>query len=110
MTIRVDDKLQGSLAAKARGRIVLIDAFRSWNCGTWVGDVTARFADAAPGAEYVAADPIEGVPVMVRATLPKLLDDAGASLHGGGLLTRDGLRVQLDKPELWLDWLANPGG
>ena len=109
MTIRVDRELEGSLAAKAHGRMVVIDAYRSWNCGTWVGDLTARFADTAPRDAFIAAEPIEGVPVMIRDTLPALLDAAGASLHGGGILRRDGLRVELDRPELWIDWLANPG-
>lgn len=110
MTIRLGSTLEGGLAAHAHGRIVVIDAYRTWNCGTWIGDVTARFADARAGEDFIEAEPIEGVPVMIRSTLPRLLDEAGASLHArGGLLRRDGLRVELDRPELWIDWLAKPG-
>lgn len=109
MTIRLDERLAGSLAARARGRIVVIDAYRSWACGTWVGDITARFAASAPEG-FLPSGAVEGVPVVVRSTLSRLLDAAGAELQGGARFRRDSLRVSLDRPELWLDWLAKPAG
>jgi hypothetical protein len=107
MTIRVAPSLAGTLPSRARGRTIVIDAFRSRCCGsaTWVGDITVRWADEVPATGFAAADPLEGVPVRVREALVRLLERAGPSLHETGLLRRDGLRVELDRPELWLDWL-----
>jgi hypothetical protein len=109
MNLRLAPSLQGSLARRAAGRVVVIDAYRSWNCGTWVGDVTARWADAPPGAGFVAADAVEDVPVFVDQRLAGLLAQAGPSLHGGGPLRRGRLRVELDRPQLWISWLDHPG-
>ena len=108
MNPRLDRSLEGSLAARAAGRVIVIDAYRNWNCGTWIGDLTARFGAEPPDGGFVEAEPVEGVRVLVRANLARLLGEAGASLHGGGLFRRSGLRVQLDRPELWISWLEQP--
>lgn len=89
----------------------MIDAFRS-RCacsGMYSGDITARWADPPPGVGFAAGEPLEGVPVTVRETLVRLLERAGPTLHNCGWLRRDGLRIELDRPELWLDWLERPG-
>lgn len=110
MTIRLAPSLSGALAARSSGRLVIIDAYRQWSCGAWIGDLTAGWVDRSPGAGYVASDPIEGVPVFVRSSLAHLLEAAGPSLAPSGVIRRDGLRIELERPELWLDWLAYPGG
>ncbi len=111
MSIRLDAKVQGSLAARARGRTLVIDAFRSTCCGaSAVGGMVVRWAESAPGEGFVAADPLAGVPVAVRASLVPLLETAGPSLHRNGLLRQDGLRLEFDRPELWRDWLARREG
>ena len=109
MSLRIDRSLAGSLASRAEGRVIVVDAFRSWQCGTWVGDLRARWRPSAPGDRFVTAPPAEGVPVYVRADLAHLLDKGGASLHGSGVIRRNGLRVELDRPELWISWLDHPG-
>ncbi len=106
--IRVDESLAGSLAERSHGRVIAIDAYRRWSCGVWIGDLIASWVDEPPGAGYVSGDPVEGVPVVVRSSLARLLDEAGPSLTRGGPLHRDGLRIALARPELWLDWLAFP--
>jgi hypothetical protein len=107
--LRLDASLEGTFASRARGRVVVIDAYRSWACGTWVGDITARFAAAAPAdGAFVPAGTVEGVPVFVLPNLPGFLDAAGPSLHAGGVLRRGGLRVELDRPELWIRYLDRP--
>ena len=109
MSLRLDRSLQGSLAARAAGRIVVIDAYRTWNCGTWVGDLTAKLADAAPGDGFTELAPVDGVPAYANAGVVRLLDTAGASLHAVGRFRGSGLRVELDRPELWIDYLEHPG-
>ena len=109
MNVRLEGSLEGTLASRAEGRVIVIDAFRSWQCGTWVGDLRARWRAAEPGERFVAAPPVEGVPVFVRADLSRLLDEGGASLRGSGVIRRNGLRVELDRPELWISWLDHPG-
>jgi len=88
--------------------MLVIDAYRTWNCGTWIGDVTASWSAGVPRGDFVAAEPVDGVPVVVRSTLTDLLDRAGASVQPAGFLRRDGVRVELDRPELWIDWLDHP--
>lgn len=110
-TIRLGPSVVGSLARRARGRILVIDAFRS-RCAcsaVYSGDITVRWADEAPGQAFIDDAPLEEVPVAVRDTLVRLLERAGPTLHAGGWPRRDALRLELDRPELWLDWLARPG-
>ncbi len=109
MILRLDRSLEGALAKRADGRVLVIDAYRTWNCGTWVGDLTAKLAEAAPGDGFTELAPVDGVPVYANAGVVNLLDTAGASLHGGRLFSGNGLRVELDRPELWIDYLEYPG-
>jgi hypothetical protein len=109
VNLRLDRSLEGSLEARAAGRAIVIDAYRSWSCGTWVGDLTARLGVVPDPGVFVEAEPVDGVRVFLRPNLARLLVEAGASLHGGGLFRRSGLRIELDRPELWIDWLEHPG-
>lgn len=109
MILRLGRSLEGSLAGVAAGRVLVIDAYRSRSCCAWVGDITARWERTAPDDRFVPTDPVEGVPVVVRSTLTELFEAAGVSLHRGGLLRRDGIRVELARPELWIAWLEQPG-
>ena len=108
MRLRLDRSLEGSLAAQAAGRVIVIDAYRNWSCGTWIGDVTARWERTAPDRGFVMVASVDGVPVAVNEAVLGLLDAAGPTLRGGGRFRRNGLRVELDRPELWIDYLNRP--
>lgn len=108
MIIRLDPSLVGRLAERADGRVLVIDAFRSWQCGTWIGDLTAEWWRSSPDDPFVAAPALEGVPVYVHRRLVRLLETAGASVVRSRLPFFGGLGVTLDRPELWIDYLDRP--
>ncbi len=49
-----------------------------------------------------------GVIVFVRERLVRLLDAAGATVARGRLSFSAGLRIELDRAELWIDYLDRP--
>jgi len=75
----------------------------------WVGDITARWERTAPTVGFEAATLVDDVAVVVRSDHLALLELAGPSPHRGGLLRRDAIRVQFERPELWIAWLEHPG-
>jgi hypothetical protein len=109
VSLRLGPSLEGGLAAVADGRVLVIDAVRSRSCCAWVGDLTVRWARSAPGDGFATPALVGGVPVVVRSSLVGLLREAGASLHRARSIRRDAIRVELDRSELWIDWLEHPG-
>ena len=108
MTIRVDRSLSGSLAGRADGRVLVIDNFRSWSCGIWVGDLTVVWSPVPSTDEFTELVPLEGVAVYARRRLVRLLDAAGPTINRNHLSFFGGLRIALDRPELWIDYLDRP--
>lgn len=108
MRIRLDPSLEGSLVGRADGRVLVIDDFRSWSCGTWIGDLTIGWSRTPPGDRFVELAPLEGVPVFTRRRLIRLLDAAGPTVTRSHAPLFGGLRIGLDRPELWIDYLDRP--
>ncbi len=106
--VRLDPSLLGTFAERAAGRALVIDAFRSWQCGTWIGDLTAEWWRTAPDDPFVALTPLEGVPVYAHRRLVRLLEAAGACVVRSRLAFLGRLRLTLDRPELWIDYLDRP--
>ena len=88
--------------------MLVIDSFRTWSCGTWVGDLTVEWWRSAPGDDFVEAAAIEGVAVFIRRRLARVLEAAGVTIARNRLPLFGGLRVELDRPELWIDYLDRP--
>jgi hypothetical protein len=109
MQIGVDPSLAGSLAARADGRVIVIGCFRSWQCGTWVGDITVDWRWERPGEAYAEAVPVEGVQLFVDRRVAPVLELADPTLTRARLPFFGGLAVELGRPELWIDWLDRPG-
>jgi hypothetical protein len=108
VAVGVDPDLRPSLRSLAGGRVLVIDSFRSWQCGTWVGDLTVAWRDTAPGPDFAELAPIDDVRLFANRRLLRLLRDGGAVLRRGGLPFRRGLGVNLERPELWIDYLEHP--
>lgn len=108
VAVGVEPALRASLAALGEGRLIAIDSFRSWQCGTWIGDLTVEWRAAAPGADFVECAPIEGVRVFANRRLLRLLDEAGPVLRRSGLPFQRGLGISLARGELWIDYLDHP--
>ena len=92
----------------ADDRVLVIDAYRSWSCGTWVGDLTAEWWSKQPGDSFIAVAQLEGVPVLVHRRLVRIFEAAGATLVRSRLPFFGGVHVELARPELWLDYLDRP--
>jgi hypothetical protein len=107
-SIGIEPGIRDRLAAMASGRSVVIDAYREWLCGSWIGDLTVVIADGDPGPDFEALEPIDGVPVYASRRIARLLGAAGGVLRLGGLPFRRGLGLSLERPELWIDFLENP--
>jgi hypothetical protein len=108
LAVGVEPGLRPSLRSVAAGRAVVIDATRFRQCGTWVGSLDVAWRPAEPGPGYVELEPIEGVRVFAAADVVGLLRAAGATLGRGGLPFRRGLRIELARPDLWIDYLERP--
>jgi len=108
MNLRLDPSLEGRLTARADGRVLVIDAFRSWMCGTWIGDLTVEWWRTPPDGDFVALAPLEDVPVFVHGRLVRLLDAAGATVARNRVPFLGGLTIELARPELWIDYLDRP--
>jgi hypothetical protein len=109
ITIGVEPTLRGSLARLADGRMLVIDYFASQRCSLVIGDLTGNFEDPPPGPGYVELASIEGVRVFTESRLLAVLVDAGPSLRLGGPPFARHLAIDLDRPELWIDFLESPG-
>lgn len=106
--VKVDASLRPELPSVVDGRAVVIAAVRFWQCGTWVGDLSVRLGDVPLDGSFVPLEPIEGVAVFAQRGLPRLLEKAGAVLERGVWPLRRGLRIRLERPEYWIDYLDRP--
>jgi hypothetical protein len=109
ISLGVEPTLRRTLAQRANGRVLLIDYFASQRCSLVMGDLTGNFEDMPPGPGYVELASIEGVRVFTESRLLAVLDDAGPSLRLGGPPFARHLAIDLDRPELWIDFLERPG-
>ena len=109
LSLGVDSSLRGRLARLAAGRVLTLDYFASRRCSVTVGDMTADFSVAPPGAGFAALARIEGVPVFVERRLLPVLREGIASLSLAGPTFARHLAVRLERPERWLDFLEEPG-
>lgn len=108
ISVGVDRALRSSLPALAAGRSLVIDSFRLWQCGTWVGDLTVEWWAAEPGPEFAELASLDGVRLFANRRLLRLLRDGEAMLRRGRLPFRRGLAVTLEHGELWIDFLEHP--
>jgi len=108
VNLSLGPSMEGRLAGMAEGRVLVIDAYRSWSCGTWVGDLTAEWWVKRPGDGFVEVTRLEGVPVLIHRRLVRVLDAAGATLVRSRLLFFGGVHLELARPELWIDYLDRP--
>lgn len=108
MNLGIGPSLEGRLEQAAKGRVVVIDAFRSWQCGTWIGDLTVEWWLQPPGGEYVRLAELEGVSVFAHRRLVRILAAAGPTLARSRLPLFGGLRIDLARPSLWIDYLDHP--
>ena len=108
VAVDAEPALRASLAALGEGRLLVIDSFRSWQCGTWIGDLTVNWRSAEPGPDFAELAPIEGVRIVAHRRLLRLLHEAGPVLRRGGLPFHRGLGISLARGELWIDYLDHP--
>ena len=108
LAVGIDPAIRGSLARRAAGRHLVVDGSRSWQCGTWIGDLTVQWWRREPGGDYAALQPLEGVRVFARRRLLGLLRLAGPTLVASRLPIWGGLAITLERPELWIDYLDRP--
>ncbi len=109
VSIGLEPALRRSLAGRAAGRAIVIDYFASRGCSFVVGDLTCSFKAVAPGPGYLELAPVEGVPMFVEERLLGILAEAGPTLRIGGLPFARHLAIELEQPELWIDFLEAPG-
>ena len=89
--------------------MLVIDSFRSVGCGGAIGDLTIRWWREPPVGDFVEIAPLEGVGLLVRRSLVRLLAAARPTLTRARLPIHGGLSISLGRPELWIDFLDSPG-
>lgn len=108
VTIRIDPSHASRLADLVGDRPLVIDHYASRRCGVTIGDLRVRVETPPLGAEFVELDPIGSVRILAEPALLQLLG-SGASLRFGGSFPMAKVRIDLDRPELWLEFLeAHP--
>ncbi len=108
MSLRLAASLEGRLAEIGEGRVLVIDAYRSWQCGTWIGDLTVEWWLKRPGDNFVVVAHFEGVPILVHRRLVRILEAADATLVRSRLPFFGSVHLELARPELWIDYLDRP--
>ena len=109
MSIGADLRATRRIAEEARGRTLLIDFFASRCCtSVLVGDLETRWLDPAQVVGLEPIGSINATPIVADPALTAVLRAGGARLVAGGWLGRS-IRVRLDVPEAWLDFLETPG-
>lgn len=109
ISVGLDPGLRGSLAQMAVKRVLVIDYFASRRCSVVIGDLTCRLRATPPGPDYVELAPIEGVRLFAEMRLLAVLGEGGSSLRMGGPPFARHLAIDLEEPELWIDFLDGPG-
>ncbi len=109
ISVGASPRLREALPKLARGRVIAVDYFASARCGVVVGDITARFREPAADPGLARLPDLEGVPVLASPRLLPLLERTRLTIDRSWRPLGDGLTVSLDAPELWLDFLEEPG-
>jgi len=108
VAIRIEPGQASRLADLAGDRPLVIDHYASRRCGVTIGDLRVRFETPRPGADVVELDAIGSIRVLAEPALLQLLG-SGASLRLRGSFSVAKVGVELDHPELWLEFLeAHP--
>jgi hypothetical protein len=107
--IAADTRLRSSVRNLASGRTLVLDYFTSARCGVVVGDITARFGVEPSPDTHTSLGELEGVRLFAERRLVPLLDEAGATLEHGRWPFGGRVRVALQRPDLWLEFLERPG-
>lgn len=106
--VGIEPSLRSSLGEQACGRSLVIDSYRSWHCGTWIGDLTVGWHPVDLGPDFVDFAPIDRVRLFANRRLLGFLRAAGSVVRRGGLPFRRGLGINLERPDLWIDYLDHP--
>jgi len=109
LRIDVEPALRDVFADMAAGRTLVIDYFASQRCGVVSGDLTIALRDGRPDGPFLHAAPVAGIPIVVEAHLRGVLEKSGPTLRLAGPKFRRRLAIELERPELWLDFLNQPG-
>jgi hypothetical protein len=106
--IEIEPPLKASLPEVAHGRTLVIDASISCRCGPRVGTLSVGWRANVPGSSFVELAPLEGVRLFANRRLLGILSRAGVVVRRGGLPFGHGIRLDLERPELWIDYLDHP--
>lgn len=108
MSIEADSRATRRIAEEARGRTLLIDFFASRCCtSVLVGDLETRWLDPGQDAGLEPIGSVNATPIVADPALTAVLRAGRARIVAAGWLGRS-LRVWLDAPEAWLDFLGTP--
>ena len=108
LSIALDPRLRGRLAALAAGRVLVVGYFASSRCGSVVGDFALSWRIEAPGPGFLELAAIEGVSIYADRRLLDVLGRAAPELRPGGVLRRGTPAVWLGNPERWIEFLEGP--
>jgi hypothetical protein len=107
--IRVESSLVPRLSELSQGRALVIDCFASRRCGVTIGDVTVTVGSNACRFGLPRAGPARNCPGP-RLRAPPGPARAGAELRLGGPVVPQRLRLSIDRPEGWVDFLERHHG
>ena len=108
LAIAIHPDLRGSLAGMARGRRLVIGYVASARCGTVVGDLSLEWRSETPSPRHRRLAPVEGIELYADERLLGVLAIGQPELRPGSLLRRGTPRLQLSRPEFWIDFLEGP--
>ena len=104
----VRDETRSALVALAQGRRLIVDWSVSNCCGAAIGDLrlTWHAANEPPDPHLVPISGVGPVEGWCRPELVDVLDGAGARLEVRGIGPFRRATIVLERPELWLDFVA----
>lgn len=108
LSVGVAPELRERLRDLAGDRSIVIGHYASRRCGVTVGDLEIGFRERVPGSRHVELAPVEGVRVFAERALIELLASARATVCLRGPVFARHLGIDLDRPELWIDFLDRP--